>query len=338
MTNNMKHIPVLLKEIVESLDLKPNDNVVDCTLGDAGHSEVILEKISPKGKLLGIDMDVEAVLRAKRFLYRFENRAVIVKNNFTNLKKIIDENNFGPVNAILMDLGWSSPQFAERGRGFSFQTDEPLDMRYDASCHSEHPSGHKLREAIPLDGSANNEIAASLRLLAMTTQTAAEIVNSYNEQDLANIFKNLGEEKLSKEIAEAIVEFRKNKKLEKTGELAEIILQVYRTKLHSDKEIPWIGGLHPATKVFQALRMEVNHELDNLKLALPQAVEALSAGGKLAVITFHSLEDRIVKHYFQSIAGKSIKLINKKPITATDAEVAVNPRARSAKLRVIEKS
>src|SRR3989344_332107 len=158
---HMRHEPVLLKEILESLDLKSNDNVVDCTLGDAGHSEAMLEKIAPKGKLLGIDLDMEAVLRAKRFLYRFEDRAIIVRNNFTNLKKIIDENDFGPVNAILMDLGWSSPQFAERGRGFSFKKAEPLDMRYAGS---------------------QNE-----------TLTAADIVNSYSEQDLANIFKNFGE-------------------------------------------------------------------------------------------------------------------------------------------------
>ena len=299
----MRHESVLPKEIIELLDLEPNDNVIDCTLGDAGHSEMMLEKIAPKGKLLGIDLDTEAVLRAKRFLYRFEDRAVVVKNNFVNLKKIVDENNFGPVNAILADLGWSSPQFAERGRGFSFQTDEPLDMRYSTA----------------------------------EPETAADVVNSYSEQELVNIFKNFGEEKLSREIAEAIVDFRKIKKIEKTGELTEIILQVYRTKLRTDKEIPWIGGLHPATKVFQALRMQVNHELDNLKLFLPQAVDVLASGGRLAVITFHSLEDRIVKHYFKSIEGKTIKLVNKKPISATDEEIKLNPRARSAKLRVIEK-
>ena len=336
----MRHEPVLMKETLELLNLKPNDNVVDCTLGDAGHSEAMLEKIAPKGKLLGIDLDTEAVLRAKRFLYRFEDRAVIVKNNFVNLKKIIEENNFPatslleqsarvrssqqavsgklPINAILMDLGWSSPQFEERGRGFSFQTDEPLDMRYSTA----------------------------------EKETAADIVNSYNEQELASIFKNFGEEKLSKEIAKAIVSFTKhrvskdatrydsaesNKKIERTGELTEIILQVYRIKLRTDKAIPWIGGLHPATKVFQALRMAVNHELENLKSVLPQAVDLLASGGRLAVITFHSLEDRIVKQYFKSMANKTIKLINKKPISATDEEIRLNPRSRSAKLRVIEK-
>ena len=299
----MRHEPVLMKEILESLDLKSNDNVVDCTLGDAGHSEAMLEKIAPKGKLLGIDLDTEAVLRAKRFLYRFEDRVIIARDNFSNLKLIIEKNDFKPVNGILMDLGWSSPQFAERGRGFSFQTDEPLDMRYSVT----------------------------------DKETAADIVNNGGEQELAGIFKSFGEEQLSKEIAKAIVDARKNKAIEKSGELAEIILQVYRTKLRTDKEIPWIGGLHPATKVFQALRMEVNHELENLKLVLPQAVDLLASGGRLAVITFHSLEDRIVKQYFQTIANKTVKLVNKKPINATDEEIKSNPRARSAKLRVVEK-
>ena len=304
-----RHIPVLLNKAVDALQLKPGMNVIDCTLGDAGHAEAVLEKISPKGKLLGIDLDVEAVLRAKRFLYRFGDKAIVVRNNFVNLKKIIEEINFNPVNAILMDLGWSSPQFAERGRGFSFQTDEPLDMRYGQT------TDYGLQ----------------------TTETAADIVNSYSEQELAGIFKNYGEENLSKEIAKAIMWFRKEKKIERTGELTEIILQVYRTKLHTDKEVPWVGGIHPATKVYQALRMEVNQELQSLKSALPQAVEVLSAGGRLAVITFHSLEDRIVKHFFKSIEHRQIKLVNKKPIIASEAEVAANPRARSAKLRIIEK-
>lgn len=299
----MRHVSVLPKEAIDYLELSPNQNVVDCTLGDAGHSEAILEKIAPKGKLLGLDLDAEAVLRSKRFLYRFEDRAVIVRDNFANLREIAEKNNFKPINAILLDLGWSTPQFEERGRGFSFLRDEPLDMRYSTTDPT----------------------------------SAADIVNSYSESELAGIFKNFGEENLSKEIAKAIVDFRRNKKIEKTGELVEVVLQVYRTKLRTDKEIPWIGGLHPATKVFQALRMEVNHELDSLKQVLPQAVELLTSGGRLAVISFHSLEDRIVKQYFKSIAGRTIKLILKKPLVASEEEVNINSRARSAKLRVVEK-
>ncbi len=306
----MRHSPVLISETIDSLQLKSGMNVIDCTLGDAGHSEAMLEKISPKGKLLGIDLDPEAVLRAKRFLYRFEERAVLVRDNFSHIKKIVADNNFGPVQSILMDLGWSTPQFEERGRGFSFLNDEPLDMRYSSG------------DVTKIEGE---------------NYTAADIVNDFLPEDLKKIFKQLGEEKFSAEIAEAIVTCRKNKKIETTGELVEIILQVYREKLRSDKEVPWIGGIHPATKVFQALRIEVNHELESLKTALPQAVEVLASGGRLAVITFHSLEDRIVKQYFKTIENRQIKLVNNKPIIASEAELETNPRARSAKLRVAEK-
>lgn len=302
----MRHIPVLPKEVLEALQLKAGANVVDCTLGDAGHSEAILDIIGPKGRLLGIDLDPEAVLRAKRFLYRYEDRIVLVRDNFTNLKKIIEEHKFSPINAILMDLGWSSPQFEERGRGFSFEKDEPLDMRYA--------------------GTQNGNL------------TAAEVVNDYSEEDLNRIFKLYGEEDLSEQISEAIVDYRKKQRIENTKQLAEIVLQVYRTKLNTEKEIPWIGGIHPATKVFQALRIVVNKELENLKAALPQAIEVLAPGGRLAVITFHSLEDRIVKQYFQTIDNKTAKLIIKKPIVAREDEIKENSRARSAKLRVIEKN
>lgn len=299
-----RHVPVLLKEAIEALDLKSGANIVDCTLGDAGHSEIILEKIGPEGKLLGIDADIEAVLRVKRFLYRFEERAVLVRDNFTNLKKVVEENKFFPINGILMDLGWSTPQFEERGRGFSFNLpEEPLDMRYE----------------IKQNGSL----------------TAAEILNTYAEQDLKKIFHLYGEEKFSSEIAKAIKEKRKQEQFEKVGQLVGVILQVYREKLHTDKDVPRIGDIHPATKVFQALRIEVNKELENLKNTLPQAIEILVTGGRLVVITFHSLEDRIVKQYFQSL--KTVKLINKKPIAPTEEEIRSNPKSRSAKLRIIEK-
>ncbi len=324
----MRHVPVLLHETIYFLQLKPGTNVIDCTLGDAGHAEAILEKTSPNGKLLGIDADPESLLRAKQNLYRFEGRAVFARDNFVNLTKIIAEHNFGPVNGILLDLGWSSPQFEERGRGFSFEKDETLDMRYDSTRHSEQ-SEESLSQ--PTDGQR------SFTTFRMTSGTAADVVNNYSESELIRIFKLYGEEKLSSEIAGAIVEERKDNPIERTKQLVKIILDVYRTKLHSEKDIPWIGGLHPATKVFQALRIEVNHELEVLKQALPQAVEALAPQGRLAVISFHSLEDRIVKQYFQKISGSQINIITKKPIVATDAEVNQNPRARSAKLRVIEK-
>ena len=206
-----------------------------------------------------------------------------------------------------MDLGWSTPQFAERGRGFSFEGDEPLNMRY---------SGEQLPEA--------------------GDRTAEQIVNDYSEDDLGKVFKQYGEEKFSQEIAEAIVDARKLGKILKTKQLTEIILKVYRDKLHSDKEVPWIGGLHPATKVFQALRIETNRELEVLKKVLPDAIDLLAPGGRLAVITFHSLEDRIVKHFYQSKLSQ-LKIITKKSVVAGEEELKNNPRARSARLRAVEK-
>lgn len=302
----MRHVPVLLQEVVESLCLKPNMKIVDCTLGDAGHSDAILEKLGSTGKLLAIDADPEAVLRAKQFLYKYENQVVFVRENFSHLQKIAEDHKFSPVQGILIDLGWSTPQFAERGRGFSFQEDEPLDMRYSGNAES-----GKI--------------------------TAAELLEQKSESELEYIFRMFGEENLSKDIARAIVLERKNKKIETTGQFVEIILRVYREKLKSTKEVPWIGGLHPATKVFQALRIAVNEELGVLEEVLPQAIEILHSGGRLAVITFHSLEDRIVKHYFKSQENKSLRIITKKPIVCGKAEYDSNPPSRSAKLRVIEK-
>lgn len=301
----MRHVPVLKEEVIASLQLKPNDNVVDCTLGDAGHSEVLLEATKPHGRLLGVDADPESLLRAKQYLYPYGDRVLFVRENFVHLAHIVDTEKFGPINAILMDLGWSSPQFADRGRGFSFEKDEPLDMRFEGS-----------------QGADN---------------TAADIVNSYEWDDLYRVFRMYGEEDLAREISEEIIETRKKQKIQTTKELVDIVLQVYRTKLKTDKEVPWIGGLHPATKVFQALRIETNKELEVLRQALPQAVDVLATGGRLAVITFHSLEDRIVKQYFQTIESKTIKLVNKKPIIASEKEVIENVRSRSAKLRVVEK-
>ncbi len=302
----MRHVPVLLNETILALNLKPGMRVIDGTLGDAGHADAMLKAIGSSGKLLGIDADPEAVLSAKQFLYPYGDQVVFVRENFSHLKKIVIENNFFPVSAILLDLGWSTPQFADRHRGFSFQSNEPLDMRYSAALESDK-------------------------------RRAQELINEESAQELEHIFKTFGEERLSREIAEAIVEKRKNKAIETTTDLVEIILEVYRKKLHSTKEIPWIGGLHPATKVFQALRIAVNEELHVLEQVLPQAVEMLERNGRLAVITFHSLEDRIVKHFFKSQDNKTLRIISKKPIVCSKEEFEKNPPSRSAKLRIIEK-
>lgn len=307
-----RHVPVLLAEVITGLNLKSGNRVIDCTLGDGGHSEKILEMIGPQGKLLGIDADPESLMRAKQYLYNYSEQSVFVRDNFVNLTEIVRDNNFGLVDGILADFGWSSPQFEERGRGFSFTKDEPLDMRY-AKIKNQNS---KIK---------NNEL------------TAAEILNELSQEELEKIFKNYGEEKLAKEIAAAIVSKRAVAPIERTSQLAEIVLQVYREKLHTDKEIPWIGGIHPATQVFQALRIAVNRELEVIKQFLPQAVAALKPGGRLAVITFHSLEDRIAKQYFKTQENRTIKLVNKKPLSASEEELASNPRAHSAKLRVVEK-
>jgi len=291
----MKHVPVLNNEIIHLLQLKAGEKVVDCTLGDGGHAEAILQEIKSTGKLLGIDTDPEAILRAKQYLYEFDNQITFVRDNFKNLKIIVEKENFNPVDAILLDLGWSSQQFEGRNRGFSFlKTDEPLDMRYDI----------------------NQGIVAS------------DILNYRNKEELNKIFKQYGEEKLSKKIASKIIEKRKIKEFETVGELVEIILQVYGNQAK-------ISKIHPATRVFQALRIAVNDELEKLAKVLPQAIEILKPEGHLAIISFHSLEDRIVKHFFKK--NQNIKIITKKPIIATKEELEINPRARSAKLRVIEK-
>lgn len=304
----MRHVPVLLTEVIEALALKANRNVIDGTLGDAGHSEAILEKTSPNGMLLGIDADPESLLRAKQYLYRFGDRVRYVRSNFALLSTIVADEHFGPVHGILLDLGWSSPQFSERGRGFSFEKNEPLDMRYTPDFHGGEPL------------------------------TAAQIVNTYSYTELAEILKRFGEEPLYKEIAKAITDKRKVQPFATTQELVDCVLNVYRTKLKSTKEIPWIGGIHPATKVFQALRIATNRELEVLKEVLPQAIDILVPGGRLAVITFHSLEDRIVKQYFKNKAlEKVVTLVVKKPIVGSAEEIKTNPRARSAKLRVVEK-
>ncbi|PIZ95277.1 MAG: 16S rRNA (cytosine(1402)-N(4))-methyltransferase [Candidatus Magasanikbacteria bacterium CG_4_10_14_0_2_um_filter_33_14] len=327
----MRHVPVLLQEVLEALNLEAGKNIIDCTLGDAGHAEKILELTSPDGKLLGIDADAEAILRTKQFLYKFDERVVFARDNFENLRNIVKENKFDNVDGILMDYGWSSPQFEERGRGFSFlKTDEPLDMRYDTylKCMHEAVSPPLTPDGRPIYGPCS----------------AAELIDHKDVEGLSEMFRKYGEENLSKEIAEAIVEKRQAFPIETVGDLVDVILDVYRKKLkiptesgQAEQRIPWVGGLHPATKVFQALRIAVNDELGVIERVLPQAIEVLKSGGRLAVITFHSIEDSIVKHYFKSQNNKTIKIITKKPVICSEEEREQNPRARSAKLRVIEK-
>lgn len=301
----MRHVPVLLHEVITQLDLSHSKHIIDGTLGDGGHSEAILEATTD-GTLLGIDTDPESLLRAKQYLHRFEGRTTFARDNFTNIREIVSETGFGPVDGILLDLGWSTPQFAERGRGFSFELDEPLDMRLSGASDA-------------------------------TRMTCAEILNTATEEDIYEVLYRYGEEKFSKEIAAAIVTTRETKAYSRTFELVETVLSVYREQLKTDKDVPWIGGIHPATRTFQAFRIAVNDELRVIEQTIPEAVDVLAPGGRLAIITFHSLEDRIVKHMFKELSKTAGDVVTKKPIIPSEEEIKRNTRARSAKLRVFQK-
>jgi 16S rRNA (cytosine1402-N4)-methyltransferase len=302
----MRHVPVLLHEVIDALDLSHNKHIIDGTLGDGGHSEAILEATGPSGRLLGIDTDPESLLRAKQYLHRFASQTIYARENFTELKRIVTETKFKPVDGILLDLGWSSPQFAERGRGFSFELDEPLDMRLSGASDS-------------------------------SRMTCAEILNTATESELYEVLYRYGEERFSEEIAAAIVAKRSVTPYVRTTELVETVLSVYRERLKSDKDVPWIGGLHPATRTFQAFRIAVNDELRVIERTIPDAIDILASRGRLAIITFHSLEDRIVKHMFKELSKTAGDVITKKPIIPTEEEIQRNTRSRSAKLRVFQK-
>jgi len=295
--NDAPHIPVLLKETIAGLDLKPNDIAVDGTIGAGGHATAILERVSPEGRLVGLDLDEAALDAARRYLERFGSRAMLVRANYRDVERVLLSLSLGPVQAALLDLGYSSMEIDDPRRGFSFRADGPLDMRFDAS----------------------QEL------------TAADIVNNDALDSLAEIIWEFGEERFSRHIASAIVKARRLGPIVGTLQLVEII----------NGAVPaWYrkGRIHPATRTFQALRIAVNDELGNLKAALPALLKVLAPGGRLAVISFHSLEDRIVKKFFvEQEAQGTLEIINKKPIVASSAEEAANPRARSAKLRLIRK-
>lgn len=313
-----EHISVLKDEVIEWLNPQEGQNFIDCTFGRGGHTKEILKKIGDKGKVLAIDLDTEAVnYKDEKLVLSLSKdlKLKVIKDNFKNLKKIYQENFEGlPVHGILLDLGVSSPQFDDGSRGFSFREDSLLDMNFDK----------------------NNEFKA------------VNIINEYSQTELEKIFKEYGEENFAKKIAQNIVEARKEKKIASTGQLVEIIQRSIPYKFQRQSKI------HPATKVFQALRIAVNDEMENLRLVLPQAIEILAKGGRLAVISFHSLEDRIVKQFFVQESKTcicpveipvcrcdkkaSLTILTKKPIMASDEELEKNPRSRSAKMRVAEKT
>ena len=291
----MTHISVLLHETVSALGLENGEIFLDGTFGGGGHSKEVL-KCFPKVRIVALDLDPLANISVK------ENLGIEIKQeSFKNIDKVLEELNIEKIDAILLDLGISSNQLEHSGRGFSFQKNEPLDMRM---------SGKGI--------------------------TAGEILNSWDESALELILRGFGEERFSKKIAREIVSRREEKLFSNTSELVEAVLKV-KPKSFRDK-------IHPATKTFQALRIAVNEELTNLEVALEKGFKVLKVGGRFVVISFHSLEDRIVKNFFRDrVKEGSAKRVESdgergvKPITATREEVDINPRSRSAKLRVIEK-
>ncbi|MFH0771826.1 MAG: 16S rRNA (cytosine(1402)-N(4))-methyltransferase RsmH [Candidatus Omnitrophota bacterium] len=287
------HKPVLLKEVIEALELKPCKIIVDCTVGLGGHAEAILDKITPGGKLIGIDKDSEALEVARDRLSRFGEAVIFAQDNFDNLRAIFERLGIVKADGFLFDLGVSSLQLDKAERGFSFRFSGPLDMRMDK------------------DGEV----------------TARRLVNESGEAELDWVLSNYGEERFHRRIARAIVTARKEEAIETTEQLVDIIL---RAVPYKGKH----GRVHPATRSFQALRIAVNGELSSLDKALNEAVELLNLSGIICVISYHSLEDRIVKNKFKGFKAAGIlELLYKKPLTAGESEIEDNPRSRSAKLR-----
>ncbi len=298
------HYPVLLKEAVDALECENGKLYIDATLGGGGYSELILQRISPDGKLIAFDVDIDAINSSKQRLKDYKN-LTIVNDSYTNIKKYLQENNIKKIDGgIVFDFGASTPQLTSKTRGFSFMSDSKLDMRFNQSADF----------------------------------SAYDVINYYKEDELVRIFSEYGEERFSKRIAKKIIEQRKTKKIETTKELVNIIFQA----------TPRIKSkIHPATRVFQAVRIEVNHELDNIKNTLNEVLTLLGNNAILSVVTFHSLEDRIVKNIFRDysrgitnqegvsdIERPVLELVVKKPVTASQEEIKQNPPSRSAKLRI----
>ena len=308
---DFKHVSVLLEESIESLNIKEDGTYVDCTLGGGGHSYEICKRLSSNGRLIGIDQDTTALKAAADRLKEFEN-VTYVHNNFYNIEEVLNSLGIDKVDGILMDLGVSSYQLDEATRGFSYMKDAPLDMRMNSEK----------------DFSAYN------------------VINEYSEEKLCRIMWDYGEEKFARKIAATIIKRRADKPIETTAELVDMIKASIPARNRKE-------GSHPAKRTFQAIRIEVNQELEIINKTIVDGVEKLNKGGRMSIITFHSLEDRIVKNQFRDlenpctcpkefpicVCGKiqKVKVVNKKPIEASENELNNNSRSKSAKLRVAEK-
>jgi 16S rRNA (cytosine1402-N4)-methyltransferase len=292
MGSDAGHVPVLLAEALELLAVRPGGTYVDGTVGLGGHAAALLRASSPDGRLLGLDRDGETLERARARLAEFGGRVRLEQGDYREIpERLAGEKTDG----ILLDLGVSSAQLDDAGRGFSFQAEGPLDMRMDRSAG----------------------------------MTAADLVNRMRESELANLIYEFGEEPASRRIARAIVFARERQPIETTTGLADIVRRA------APRRRP--GGLHPATRTFQALRIRVNRELEGLGEAFEGAARCLKPGGRLAVIAFHSLEDRAAKEAFRALAARGFRVLTKKPVRPGEAEVRANPRARSARLRAVER-
>ncbi len=288
MSESPAHVSVLFQEVIDALQPHADGRYIDGTLGAGGHAAGILQASAPTGRLLGLDADTKALAVAAQTLARYGERALLVHSNFENLKSMAAANGFDPVDGIVLDLGLSSMQLADAERGFSFLSDGTLDMRVNAD----------------------------------TETTAAELVNSLDEKELADLIFEYGEEHASRRIARAIVNARP---IETAAQLASVVERVVGRH----------GKIHPATKTFQALRIAVNRELEVIDNVLPQIVDTLAPGGRVAIISFHSLEDRRIKNFFKS--SEQLRVLTKHPIRPTREESLANSRSRSAKLRVADK-
>ena len=306
-----KHVSVLRDESIEGLRVSPDGVYVDGTLGGAGHSMEICRRLTGSGRLIGIDQDEEAINNGKNRLAPYQDRVVLVRDNFKNISQILNDLQIEKVDGILLDLGVSSRQLDSAERGFSYMQDAPLDMRMDQR----------------------------------QTKSAYEVVNTYTEEELDRVIREYGEERWSRRIAQFIVQERSERPIQTTGELVGVIKKAIPKKARED-------GPHPAKRTFQAIRIEVNGELKILEKSIENMIDSLKPGGRLCIITFHSLEDRIVKQTFKTwenpcicpkefpvcVCGRKpkIRIVTRKPILPSEEELLDNPRARSAKLRIAE--